>query len=106
MSVPRFGFRRAASTAAVDAAALLRDFATPSSPLFVQRAAAILGKSEEGIDKLAADLAASKTVPVRPDRRFPNTNQAANCWYVSALLWHIFRGCVNAAQSQYEFLAL
>ena len=51
----------------------------------LRRAAQILGKSEEGLDRLAADVAASaaKSVPVRPDRRFPNTNQAANCWCVS-----------------------
>ena len=46
----------------------------------LRRAATILGKDDAGLDALARDVAAGKTAPVRPDRRFPNTNQAANCW--------------------------
>ena len=48
----------------------------------LRRAAAILGKDDSGLDALARDVAAAaeRTSPTRPDRRFPNTNQAANCW--------------------------
>lgn len=36
--------------------------------------------SKEWVEATAAVLKASNTTPTRPDRRFPNTNQANNCW--------------------------
>jgi hypothetical protein len=38
--------------------------------------------SEEKVAALAKILEKNRLTPTRNDRRFPNTNQANNCWYV------------------------
>ncbi len=64
----------------------------------LKHAAAMSGKTDEGLDAWAA---ASAKVPAthltRVDRRFPNTNQASNCWCVrvSATV-----GCPSCAPTQ------
>jgi hypothetical protein len=42
--------------------------------------------SPEKINSIARIAEISAMNPTRPDRRFPNTNQANNCWFVTALV--------------------
>lgn len=38
--------------------------------------------STDKVASLAKIMEINALSPTRPDRRFPNTNQANNCWYV------------------------
>lgn len=46
------------------------------------RVAELLGKSTDGLEDFAKVAVEAKTHPTRVDRRFPNTNQINNCWFV------------------------
>lgn len=52
--------------------------------------------STEQVAALAKILEVNSMTPTRVDRRFPNTNQASNCWYVSPVA--LFQACARRAQ--------